>query len=296
MLCKTNAGGGGGVATAWAYIGVTYPEGSTCTASNGLYTLSAPDTSGLYVFGVPEPLSTPETWTVTSTNGVKTKTAEVEISDHYQNTVVVLRYSRLPEGYQEVEYLESTDGGQYIDIFKQLIYPYNYEFELTYVNLSTKTGSVCGNSNSASGAAMRIGRYSSVSSPLDYSFTGLDSGSYSTSTTLTGNAYGNETVTVVINNDENKVVENDTEIGSLSGFVGGSLRLLLFTDTSSGVQSGTTARIISFTAKNKQSEVVEKNYVPCYRISDDVAGFYDLASNSFVTNDGDGTFTVGADV
>ena len=39
---------------------------------------------------------------------------------------------------------------------------------------------------------------------------------------------------------------------------------------------------------------VIKNFVPCYRKSDNVAGLYDLVNNVFYTNQGTGNFIVGS--
>lgn len=301
MIGRTNVGGGGIASSAWAYIGVTYPEGSTCTATNGVITLTADGTSGLYVFLIPEPEETPETWTVTCTDGVKTRTAEVELSEQYQNETVLIRYSRLPEGYQEVEYLESDGHDQYIDIFHAATNPYAYEIEITYAKLSTKAGAAFGTAGLSGSIDMYVGRLLSTGiAKYKYYFTGLDSSSYGVSESMDGNVYADDIATVVINDDENNVVENGVTIGSLSDFSSerGWARPLLFSVyvASQGTNNGTTARIYSFIAKNKQSGIVEKNFVPCYRVSDDEAGFYDLANNTFVQNDGFGSFTVGEDV
>lgn len=290
MVGRTNVGGGGTVTAAWAYIGVTYPAGSVCTATNGTLTFTAEDTSGLYVFQIPQPLSTPEEWTISCTNGTRNKSATVEISARYQCANVLLTYSRLPEGYQEVEYLESDGHDQYIDPFGAMINPYAYEFELTYINLPTKAGSVCGWANTST-TQIYIGRllYTS-SSKYDYYF-------QSAGGQMSGNVSAGEKATVIINNDNNQVVENDVVIGTLTGSTGQSRPILFATALLQyGQNNSSTARIFSFSAKNKQSGIVEKNYVPCYRTSDDVAGFYDLANNTFVQNDGYGTFTVGSDV
>lgn len=85
-------GGGGGGSDTYAFIIVTYPAGSTCTASNGTTTLTAPDTSGSVVFDIPTPSSTPESWTVTSTNGVNTATETVSITYDGQSESVNLAY------------------------------------------------------------------------------------------------------------------------------------------------------------------------------------------------------------
>lgn len=41
---------------------------------------------------------------------------------------------------------------------------------------------------------------------------------------------------------------------------------------------------------------IVRNFVPCYRKSDNEAGMYDTVNNIFYTNVGDGDFVVGADV
>lgn len=41
---------------------------------------------------------------------------------------------------------------------------------------------------------------------------------------------------------------------------------------------------------------IVRDFVPCYRISDNVAGMYDMANGVFYTNSGSGSFTVGPDV
>lgn len=58
-----------------ATINVTYPAGSVCTATDGVTTLTAPDTSGTWACVVPNA----GTWTVTVTDGSKTDSKSVII-------------------------------------------------------------------------------------------------------------------------------------------------------------------------------------------------------------------------
>lgn len=81
-------GGGGGIGKLFAAIGVEYPAGSECSCSNGTKTLKAKDTSGKWVFAIPEA----GTWTVTSTDGTNSKSLEVEITEQGQSEKVVLSY------------------------------------------------------------------------------------------------------------------------------------------------------------------------------------------------------------
>jgi hypothetical protein len=71
-----------------ALITTTWPEGSTCSCTDGTSTLYAPDTSGSYTFNVPNK----GTWTVTATNGDKTASKSVSITAEGQTESVTLAY------------------------------------------------------------------------------------------------------------------------------------------------------------------------------------------------------------
>lgn len=92
IVCNMVGKAGSGAADVYAFIIVSYPAGSTCTASNGSTTLTAGDTSGTWVFKIPTPATTPETWTVTSTNGTFTATDTVSITTEGQSSALTLTY------------------------------------------------------------------------------------------------------------------------------------------------------------------------------------------------------------
>ena len=73
----------------FAAIGVTYPEGSTVTCTNGSKTLTAKNTSGQWVFAIPEA----GTWTVTATDGTYTKNQSVSITSEGQFESLELSYA-----------------------------------------------------------------------------------------------------------------------------------------------------------------------------------------------------------
>ena len=79
---------GGGIGKAFAVIVVSYPEGSTCTCTDGTKTLKLKDTSGRGIFLIPYAA----TWTVTCTDGTKTKSESVEITTEGQSESVQLTY------------------------------------------------------------------------------------------------------------------------------------------------------------------------------------------------------------
>ena len=72
-----------------ATIHVTYPEGSTCTATDGVTTLTAPDTSGTWTCIV----GNTGTWTVKSTDGEKEKSETVEITTDGQSETIAISYN-----------------------------------------------------------------------------------------------------------------------------------------------------------------------------------------------------------
>ena len=83
MVGKTNVAG----ARLRSVIAVTYPKGSVCTCSNGTKTLKARDTSGKALFNV-----FTGTWTVTATDGSKTASKAVTITDAVQAVNVALSF------------------------------------------------------------------------------------------------------------------------------------------------------------------------------------------------------------
>lgn len=89
MSLVFNMVGGGGGDDTYAFIVVTYPAGSTCTASDGTTTLTAPDASGSCVYKV----QNAGTWTVSCTDGTDTASATVNITTEGQSESVALRYS-----------------------------------------------------------------------------------------------------------------------------------------------------------------------------------------------------------
>lgn len=106
MIGRTNVGGGG-VGNAFAYIGVTYPAGSTLTCTDGTRTLRAKDTTGLYVFPVPYA----GTWTVTATDGTQTTSSNVSITTLWQDKTVTLTYQRSVVIFNEGDQCTSITGG-----------------------------------------------------------------------------------------------------------------------------------------------------------------------------------------
>lgn len=88
-----------------ATINVTYPAGSTCTCSDGTTTLAAPNTSGSWTCIV----YNAGTWTVTSTDGDKSKSADVVITADGQIQSITLLY--ITYLFKDGETYDSLTGG-----------------------------------------------------------------------------------------------------------------------------------------------------------------------------------------
>ena len=295
MVGRINVGGGV-VTTAWAYIAVTYPAGSTCTATNGTTTLTAQGTSGLYVFQIPEPTTTPETWTVSCTNGTRTSTAQVEISTQYSAATVSLSYSRLPAEYQEVEYIESPSSGGYIN--QTFTAPtIDEQIEIDFMMLENLTHSVFGTSYA----------YLPVFGLCHYSHIELgDTLAYYWGSSA-GNAIVASTATVgtkiaaVINDANHAIKENGTQI-STTALSGNNIEARVplggmfdYNGSYGIIETGKT-RFYKYIRTNLSTDTVIQNLVPCYRLSDSRIGLYDLANSTFMQPSGSGTWLKGADV
>lgn len=82
---------GGGKSNVFAFIVVTYPAGSTLTAIKGSKVLTAGDTTGKWVFEIPEA----GTWEIKSKLGDKESTRNVSISYKGQGETITLAYDSI---------------------------------------------------------------------------------------------------------------------------------------------------------------------------------------------------------
>ena len=81
----------GGTSKAYAVIGASYPEGSTCTCTDGAKTLKLKNTSGQGIFLIPYAA----TWTVTAVSGSKSTSKTVSITAEGQLKNVMLTFETI---------------------------------------------------------------------------------------------------------------------------------------------------------------------------------------------------------
>lgn len=184
--------------------------------------------------------------------------------------ITVETTARLPAAYQEAEYIQSN-GEPYI----KLEYKPN---EKTIIK--AKIGANNGNFFAASSsAAKRFGIYALQNGKFDIAF----GGSGYVGSVVTGITYPAE---IIFRNGSitvNGTVGNFATQGAFTT----TTNLSLFAEGT----SASSGEIYYWQIYENESLLYD--LVPCYRISDNVAGLYDLVNNVFYTNAGSGAFTVG---
>lgn len=209
--------------------------------------------------------------------------------ESYQGTTIPFSWKRLPDEYQEVEYIEST-GTQAIltDIPCQLPIKTDIDIMFTQRNDSyfcgTRYGDVriCSGGNYQNNVQWAFGTYklkSGVALNTRYSLsTFLDNGNQSIA--IDGNTIGTYEYTL-----------SESEVASMNG------NLALFAMWINNSQTfGQYAKTKCYGVKISNNNNLLGNFIPCYRKSDNEIGIYDTVSQTFYTNQGTGTFLKGNDV
>ena len=182
---------------------------------------------------------------------------------------------RLPSGYQEVEYIQST-GTQYIDTGVKATNATRFKIDVEITAYDTY---IFGAWNDWQVSMFTIYSANSSSSAIGYGANWVGS--------ITGLTTNNK-ITLSI---DNGVVKYNNEIkGSYPD---------TFTSTNNIILCGTNAagKPTAFSKiKIYSLEIDGHNYIPCYRKSDNEVGLYDIINNQFYTNQGSGTFLKGANV
>lgn len=194
---------------------------------------------------------------------------------------------KLPDTYQQVEYIEST-GTQYIDT--GITPDTTLEFDTTFNtsnNFSQETiryGCIFGSRISSAKADVQLTTYS------EFGYKG---------TIRWGNNYGDNAwlsnnVKINAKLKNNMYYVDNTEIRSTTIEASNDYNIYIFALNQSGtaIQHG---KLKLHTFKLWKNDVLVRDFIPCYRKSDNVIGLYDLVTNTFFTNAGTGIFLKGSD-
>lgn len=190
-------------------------------------------------------------------------------------------FSRLPAGYQEVEYLEST-GGQWIEtnIPASDGTDIKIDFQFTtYVQGSCLFGAYISNPDTR--------WYMHWRQEKQYNF-----GHGQDKNVSITNPYDRHVVEYITSNKEVKI--DGTVVKNFSTTVNTGLNIWIFNCNDN--YAGTFpiyAKVFSFYAETSTDKY---DLVPCYRTSDRKPGMYDIVNDVFYVNQGTGEFLYGPDV
>lgn len=255
------------------YIVIESIAGATLTCGSQSYTLGSGET--VHAFEV-----TAGTYTCTANKADYYEASDsVTISTGFEYVTIKPLY--LPAAYQQVEYLRAT-GTQYIvtpvtPADNQII---AFRYMLTEFSNTTRV------------FATSDGTTQLTITPNDYyAFNNSPStGAYSNinlrSTGIIYDCIYNASTTFTVNGVD---YSNSLKYGGATS----DKNIWLFSRYNTSGQN-LKGNIYYFRITQSGSKIID--LVPCYRKSDSVAGMYDKATDTFLTNSGTGSFAVGADV
>lgn len=206
-----------------------------------------------------------------------------------------INYGILPDGYQEVEYIEST-GTQYIDSEVTADAKINIVFDYQF------TGIVSGKSY-PSLISVGLDNTNKFNAPYMNSATILqiqlasDGSAWSAELNTPGNGY--QRAIYEINYEQGNIYHqfnngNKAYITAPTATFYQISGTILLLSSSFYVNGETAAKVYSI--KIKKNSAIIRSFVPCYRIVDGEIGLYDTVNKQFYSNAGTGVFLKGNDI
>lgn len=189
-----------------------------------------------------------------------------------------------PENYKEVEYIETT-GTQYIDT--GFIPDNNTSIEMKIVSKGTSNnclycarGKNSYNDNTYTaflidGTKLRMDYYNLLHANLR---------------TVTNDE------TYIIKQQKNVMYVNDEIVKTAENITFGSEYKMYLMAAHQGYTNMNIARLKLYYCKIWDDETLIRDYIPCYRESDNMVGLYDKVNKEFYTNAGTGEFIAGNEV
>ncbi len=197
----------------------------------------------------------------------------------------------LPSEYTQVDYIESS-GTQYIDTG---IYPYKTKTEITFQLLDNYSMQ---NANKMLGGLSENSRY--ILAYLYYAYSPqVITPANSSNGLLVNIPMDNNKHTLIYNDENNNIIYDNIQQSFISGKELTDLTsvatksLTLFAANRSIVDLMSSYKLYNCKITNKNTNTLERDFIPCYRNSDNEVGLYDLVNNVFYTNQGTGVFTYG---
>lgn len=233
---------------------------------------------------------------VVQNNNLKYSNTLSDKEKEYAKSLNIEKGSSLPYGYLQVEYIEST-GTQYIDtgITPNLTYGFYIDFYFDGESVNVK---LLGSSKRNGGyyGGVSFGNYQSTDGGQATWFASGTPG-YGNVQFLNPRLVSNQHMNCYCINNIYKTSNEETTYNfnkhGLNNIYGNIYLFAINSDAGVNI-TGSNLKIYEYKAY-KNSEVIQ-DLIPCYRESDGVAGMYDIIKGEFFTNQGTGTFILGADV
>lgn len=210
-------------------------------------------------------------------------------SDYSKCLIYDVQPTLLPSEYQEVEYIESS-GTQYINTGLKL--KQTHSVEMAIQNLTNASAKIFGSRTSATSNNYSIltglvgGTLSLVTDFQNYTNNRL-------SVDITNNL--NDKYTIKINNSKMSINNTEKAITTYSSFTTPS-NAYIFNASGTYPAGYVNASTKLYYCKIWNGTTLVRDYIPCYRKSDNEPGLYDLVNNVFYTNAGSDSFTYGNEV
>ena len=196
----------------------------------------------------------------------------------------------IPKEYQEVEYIEST-GTQYIDTEYVLKSSSVVEIEVSLKQSIPKADGALFGSRASDYGNQNVLWFNNIMDVNTATFQASIGSDTYTNNTLNFNRFYR------VKFGFKELYLDDNKINTFkNNFYENDVSLILF-----GIKTGETVDSRRFYGKVKSFKIttdgdVVRNFIPCYRKSDNVIGFYDVIGNKFYTNKGTSNFLKGENI
>ena len=191
------------------------------------------------------------------------------------------------DDYQQVEYLEST-GTQYIDTgFTQTSL---MTIDCDIENTSPSYNYLFGGSQYDAGRGVNVYNGLYYNNTLEYNY-GLNGGY------IAYTAASRVFMTQVLTDNNTKMtatINGESFTCNVGTALASEVRVFAASTTTGYRRIYSGMKLYMF--KIYDAGTIVRDFIPCYRKSDNVAGLYDVCTNTFFTNQGTGSFTCGADL
>ena len=196
--------------------------------------------------------------------------------------------TRLPSEYQEVEYIEST-GTQHINTGYVVTKNTKVEFKISNSSTQPNEYPTLFGSQQKDNGTNRFG--------IGYTWNAR------TGPTNIGPSTAVKDTPLEGSLEVNKyILDEVTYTASDTSFTPATVPMFLFgcnvqtASDYSGMINALRGAMQLYYFKIYDNGTLIRDFIPCYRKSDNVAGLYDLVNNTFYTNVGTGTFTIGNEI